>query len=135
MAGAALHGVPWVGIGFNGDLAWTHTTSFASRFTLYELQLNPDDPLQYRYEDEWRDITSEDVTIQVKLDDGSLEERTHTFYRSHYGPIVSLGEISGLLGTWPLPNGNLYSMRDANALRRHPGHRSVPGHGAGAHRR
>ena len=25
VAGAALHGMPWVGIGFNGDLAWTHT--------------------------------------------------------------------------------------------------------------
>ena len=117
VAGAALHGVPWVGIGFNGDLAWTHTTSFASRFTLYELQLNPDDPLQYRYEDEWRDITSEDVTIQVRMDDGSLEERSHTFYSSHYGPIVSLTQVSNLLGGWPLPNGNLYSMRDANALR------------------
>ena len=116
VAGAALHGVPWVGIGFNGDLAWTHTTSFASRFTLYELQLNPDDPLQYRYEDEWRDIISEDVTILVRMDDGSLEERSHTFYRSHYGPIVSLTQVSDLLGSWPLPNGNLYSMRDANAL-------------------
>ena len=115
VAGAALHGVPWVGIGFNGDLAWTHTTSFASRFTLYELQLNPDDPLQYRYEDEWRDITSEDVTIQVRMDDGSLDERSHTFYSSHYGPIVSLAQVSDQLGSWPLPNGNLYSMRDANA--------------------
>ena len=116
VAGAALHGVPWVGIGFNGDLAWTHTTSFATRFTLYELELNPEDPLQYRYEDEWRDIVSEDVTILVKLEDGSLEERTHTFYRSHYGPIVSLGEVSDLLGGWPLPNGNLFTVRDANAL-------------------
>ena len=117
VAGAALHGVPWVGIGFNGDLAWTHTTSFAARFTLYELQLNPDDPLQYRYEDEWRDITTGEATIQVKLDDGSLEERSHTFYLSHYGPIVGLGEITELLGGWPLPNGNLLTLRDANALR------------------
>ena len=117
VAGAALHGVPWVGIGFNGDLAWTHTTSFAARFTLYELQLNPDDPLQYRYEDEWRDITTGEATIQVKLEDGSLEERSHTFYRSHYGPIVGLDEITELLGGWPLPNGNLLTLRDANALR------------------
>lgn len=116
VAGAALHGVPWVGIGFNGDLAWTHTTSFASRFTLYELELNPEDPLQYRYEDEWRDIASEEVAIQVRLEDGSLEERRHRFYRSHFGPIVSLSEISELLATWPLPNGKLYTMRDANAL-------------------
>ena len=115
VAGAALHGMPWVGIGFNGDLAWTHTTSFAARFTLYELQLNPDDPMQYRYEGAWRDITAEEATIRVRLDDGSLEERTHTFYRSHFGPIVSLREIIPLLGTWPLPNGSLLTLRDANA--------------------
>ena len=114
VAGAALHGMPWVGIGFNGDLAWTHTTSFAARFTLYELQLNPDDPMQYRYENEWRDITTEDATIRVRLEDGSLEERTHTFYRSHFGPIVSLREITPLLGTWPLLNGGLFTLRDAN---------------------
>ena len=117
VAGAALHGMPWVGIGFNGDLAWTHTTSFAARFTLYELQLNADDPMQYRYEDEWRDITTEEVTIRVRLEDGSFEERTHTFYRSHFGPIVSLREIIPLLGAWPLPNGNLFTLRDANAAR------------------
>ena len=117
VAGAALHGMPWVGIGFNSDLAWTHTTSFAARFTLYELQLNPDDPMQYRYEDEWRDITTEEATIRVRLDDGSLEERSHTFYRSHFGPIVSLREIIPLLGTWPLLNGNLLTLRDANAPR------------------
>ncbi|MDE0190899.1 MAG: penicillin acylase family protein, partial [Gammaproteobacteria bacterium] len=117
VAGAALHGIPWVGVGFNRDVAWTHTTSFATRFTLYELQLNPDDPLQYRYEDEWRDITAHDVQIEVKLDDGSLETRTHTFYRSHYGPIVDLGVLSSVLAGWPMSNGNLFTFRDANALR------------------
>ena len=117
VAGAALHGIPWVGIGFNADVAWTHTTSFATRFTLYELQLNPSDAMQYRFGDDWRDITTTDVTIEVKLDDGSLEERTHTFYRSHYGPIVSLGELNDFLAGWPMPNGNLFTFRDANALR------------------
>ncbi|MXX87207.1 MAG: hypothetical protein F4Y71_12190 [Acidobacteria bacterium] len=117
VAGAALHGMPWVGIGFNRDLAWTHTTSFAARFTLYELQLNPDDPMQYRYEGEWRNITTEEATIRVRLEDGSTEERTHTFYRSHFGPIVSLSEIIPLLGGWPLPNGSLLTLRDANAPR------------------
>ena len=117
VAGAALHGIPWVGIGFNADVAWTHTTSFATRFTLYELQLNPDDPLQYRYDDEWRDITAHDVAIEVKLDNGSRETRTHTFYRSHYGPIVDLGVLSSALAGWPMSNGSLFTFRDANALR------------------
>ncbi|MDE0443860.1 MAG: penicillin acylase family protein [Gammaproteobacteria bacterium] len=117
VAGAALHGIPWVGIGFNGDVAWTHTTSFATRFTLYERQLNSDDPRQYRYENDWRDITAHEVEITVKLDDGSRETRTHTFYRSHYGPIVDLGVVSSALAGWPMSNGNLFTYRDANALR------------------
>ena len=117
VAGAALQGLPWVGIGFNDSLAWTHTTSFATRFTLYELKLNPEDFMQYRYDGEWRDITTEEVAIQVTLADGSLEERTHTFYRSHFGPIVNLKEISSLFDAWPLANGTVLALRDANSLR------------------
>jgi len=117
VAGAALQGLPWVGIGFNSDLAWTHTTSFATRFTLYELELNPLDLMQYRYDGEWRDITTEEVAIQAQLEDGLLEERTHTFYRSHFGPIVNLKEISPLFRTWPLANGSVLALRDANTSR------------------
>ena len=117
VAGAALHGIPWVGIGFNRHVAWTHTTSFATRFTLYELQLNPADPMQYRYEDAWRDITEHETVIRIRQPDGSLEERSHTFFRSHHGPIVSLGEVQELLGGWPLANGSIFAARDANAGR------------------
>ena len=117
VAGAALQGLPWIGIGFNADLAWTHTTSFATRFTLYELELNPDNLLQYRYEGEWRDITTEDVTIQVKGQDGMLEDRAHTFYRSHFGPVINLKELNGLFDPWPLANGSVLALRDANEPR------------------
>ena len=117
VAGAALQGLPWIGIGFNRDLAWTHTTSFATRFTLHELQLNPDNLMQYRYDGQWRDITTEEVAIQVKGPDGALEERTHTFYRSHFGPVVNLRELSGLFDPWPLANGSVLALRDANQPR------------------
>ena len=117
VAGAALQGLPWIGIGFNADLAWTHTTSFATRFTLYELELNPDNLLQYRYEGEWRDITTKDIAIQVKGPDGTLEERTHTFYRSHFGPVINLKELNGLFDPWPLANGSVLALRDANEPR------------------
>src|SRR3546814_5270324 len=48
--GASLYGLPAVLIGFNDHFAWSHTVSTASRFTLYELTLNPLNPKQYLYD-------------------------------------------------------------------------------------
>lgn len=115
VAGASLQGLPFIGIGFNKDLAWTHTVSFSTRFSLYELKLNPDDPMQYLYDGEFRDITQETVSIQVKLEDGSMETREKTFYSSHYGLIINLGGVSSLLGGWPVLGDSLLTLRDANA--------------------
>jgi len=116
VAGAALHGFPFIGIGFNRDVAWTHTVSFANRFSLYELKLNPDNPLQYDYDGEWRDIVPQTVTIQVKQADGTLEDREQIFYVSHYGPVVNLKGVSPALDGWPMFNGSVLAFRDANIL-------------------
>lgn len=114
VAGAALQGFPFIGIGFNKDVAWTHTVSFANRFTLFELPLNPDNPLQYEFDGEWEDIDSTEVSIDVKLADGSLEQRSFTFYTTRYGPVVNLRGFSPLLDGWPMLNGSILAFRDAN---------------------
>ncbi|MBM69724.1 MAG: hypothetical protein CME43_09640 [Haliea sp.] len=116
VAGAALHGFPFIGIGFNRDVAWTHTVSLANRFSLYELKLNPDNPLQYDYDGEWRDIVPQTVTIQVRQPDGSLQDREQVFYVSHYGPVVNLKGVASLLDGWPMFNGSVLAFRDANIL-------------------
>ncbi|HAN28984.1 MAG TPA: hypothetical protein DCP75_14925, partial [Haliea salexigens] len=116
VAGAALHGFPFIGIGFNQDVAWTHTVSLANRFSLYELKLNPDNPLQYDYDGEWRDIDPQTVTIQVRQPDGSLQDREQVFYVSQYGPVVNLKGVTPLLDGWPMFNGSVLAFRDANIL-------------------
>jgi acyl-homoserine-lactone acylase len=112
--GATLQGLPMVGIGFNRHLAWSHTTSFANRFTLFELSLNPDNPLQYQYDGERLDITEATVSARVRLDDGRTEVREHTFFVWRDGLIVNLGAQSPLLAGWPLPGNKLLAFRDAN---------------------
>jgi len=114
MMGASLHGVPLILIGFNKDVAWSHTVSTAQRFTLFEVELVPGDPYKYRYDDEERDIETVPITIEVKLEDGSIEERTENIYLTHYGPIVELGGIVDIVGGWPTPAGTLFSSADAN---------------------
>jgi acyl-homoserine-lactone acylase len=86
----------------------------SGRFTFFELVLNPQNPLQYEYDGELRDIEAHPVTIERRLPDGSLEMLEHTFYSSHYGPIVDLAAFDPLLGGWPNALGTVMSYRDAN---------------------
>jgi acyl-homoserine-lactone acylase len=114
VAGASLQGLPFIAIGFNKDIAWTHTVSFSTRFTLFDLKLNPDNPLQYEFDGAMRDITPVEIQAKITLADGSVENRSHTFYESHFGPVVNLASVDPLLGGWPMINGNVLAFRDAN---------------------
>lgn len=113
--GASLHGIPLVNIGFNKDIAWTHTVSFANRLTLYELRLNPNNPLQYEYDGQMRDITKTDVSLKQLNGDGTTTTVDRSLYSSHFGPILNLKSQNALLDGWPIAvSGTVFSFRDAN---------------------
>jgi acyl-homoserine-lactone acylase len=112
--GVALVGLPMPVMGFNKDLAWTHTVATGERFTFFELTLNPDNPLQYLYDGEYRDIEPDTVSIERRLEDGSIETLEHTFYSSHFGPMVDLAAFDAILAGWPNVFGTAFSYRDAN---------------------
>jgi acyl-homoserine-lactone acylase len=86
--GVQLSGLPGIGIGFTENFAWTHTVSAGNRFTAYRLELVPGSPTTYVYGEGQRNMTSEDVTVEVRGDDGRLSAVTRTMWSSHYGPII-----------------------------------------------
>jgi acyl-homoserine-lactone acylase len=88
--GASLSGVPGVLIGFNKNVAWTHTVSAGYRMTLYSLNLVPGDPTKYVYGDKTVAMMSKDVTIQVLGADGTMAAKTQTMWSSQYGPMLKL---------------------------------------------
>ena len=112
--GASLHGFPLINVGFNNSVAWTHTVSTGNRFTLYELKLDPSDPLRYEYDGGFRDITQQVVTAQQIGEGGVVEDVEHVFYMSEYGPILNLGGVTPLLDGWPTFAGTIYALKDAN---------------------
>ncbi|RKH68024.1 penicillin acylase family protein [Corallococcus aberystwythensis] len=87
--GVSLLGVPAINIGFNRDIAWTHTVTASSHMTLYRLKLVPGDPTAYVYDGAVRRMTSRTVTAAVRGDDGGMTQETRTFWRSHYGPMLA----------------------------------------------
>ena len=99
--GASLLAGNFVAIGFNKDIAWTHTVSTALRFTLFELELNPENPMQYRHGDRYRDI--EKIEVSVPTADGDSEQ---TVYMTHHGPLLVGNGLQ-----WS--NERAYAIRDA----------------------
>ena len=63
MYGATLLGAPLVLIGFNRDVAWTHTVTSALHFTVYRLDLVKDDPTSYVYDGQPRAMEKNDKII------------------------------------------------------------------------
>ena len=112
VAGSSLYGVPLVLIGHTRGLAWSHTVSTAFRFTPFELKLVPGSPTTYLYNGQPREMTSQELTVEVRAEDGSVSKVSRTLYSSHHGPITT-----GIIGTpiFPWTPATAYAMGDANA--------------------
>ncbi|HEV3428621.1 MAG TPA: penicillin acylase family protein [Paraburkholderia sp.] len=94
VAGVSFLGVPVIVIGFNRDVAWTHTVSTARRFGIFELKLVPGHPTQYLYDGRVQSLDAVPVTVQVRNADGTLAPVTRTLYRSRFGPLVDLSSMA-----------------------------------------
>ncbi|MBC8954580.1 penicillin acylase family protein [Xenorhabdus sp. PB62.4] len=90
VSGVAFLGIPLIQIGFNENIAWSHTVSTAARMGFYELSLAPDDPLSYLRDGKIIKMQANTITVQVKQDSGTLTPVTRTLYKSEYGPLVNI---------------------------------------------
>ena len=94
--GVSIGTYPMVSIGFNKDVAWSHTVSTGKRFTLYELALDPADPTAYLVDGKSEKMTSRTIAGR-------------TLWSTRWGPLVVIPR-AGL--TWNAKTA--YALRDAN---------------------
>jgi acyl-homoserine-lactone acylase len=85
MEGGTLMGFPLIGIGFNRNIAWTHTVSTDQRFIAYQLQLVPGDPTSYYVDG--KPVKMGHITVSVHY--GSKTVR-HTFYTTRWGTVTTV---------------------------------------------
>lgn len=104
--GASLGGGPFPTIGFNKDIAWTHTVTAARHFTVFELKLDPQDPTAYWVDGKKEQMTEQ--TVLVPMPGGAPAVR-RILYSTRYGPMVA-NPAAGLV--WSAERG--FAMRDAN---------------------
>jgi acyl-homoserine-lactone acylase len=106
--GSSIYGFPLVNIGFNQNVAWSHTVSTARRFVVRELTLAAGDPTAYVYDGDVIPMTTENVTVQVLQPDDSLAPVSHTFYFTQWGPMMILPPLA----FWTSATG--YTLHDIN---------------------
>ena len=87
--GASLMGVPLINIGFNRNVAWTHTVSSAPRFVAVMLELDASNPTRYDHYGTMTDMVSEVASIEVKQSDGSVEVLERSLWHSEFGPVIN----------------------------------------------
>jgi acyl-homoserine-lactone acylase len=88
--GVILGGIPLVVIGFNKDVAWTHTVTTAVHFTTFRLALDPADPSHQTYLSDGvpEKLIPRTVSVTSLQPDGRLTQRSKTFYFSKYGAVM-----------------------------------------------
>lgn len=107
--GVGIGTYPMVSIGFNKDVAWSHTVSTGKRFTFYEVTLAEGDPTTYLVDGKPEKMTARKISAQIPGPDGPLQTREHTVWSTRWGPLVVVPR-AGL--TWNAKTA--YALRDAN---------------------
>jgi len=110
--GGSLMGMPGViNIGFNENVAWTHTFSSAEHFVVYQLTLNSQDPAQMTQviDGANRLITERELVIDVAVAPGQTIKLAKKSYATHHGPMIVVpGNFE-----WG-PGGSAFAIKDAN---------------------
>lgn len=108
--GASLGQTAIVQIGFNKDVAWSHTVSTGKRFTLHELSLAPNDPTAYVVDGQVQKMQPRTVSIRVRGADGAVTSKSTTVWSTRWGPVI-VNPRAGL--NWTTKTA--YALQDANS--------------------
>ena len=104
--GVGLAGTPLPTLGFNKDIAWTHTVTEAKHFTLYQLTLDPADPTRYIVDGESMAMTSQTVTVPMPEGAPAV---TRTLYSTRFGPVFVVPRMGV---SWSAASA--FALKDAN---------------------
>jgi len=111
VSGASFLGLPMVQIGFNDNVAWSHTVSTARRFGFFQLTLAPNDPTSYLLDGQAVKMKANPITVEVRQASGATATVSRTLYKTEYGPMVNLASMNPALG-WN--TASAFAMRDIN---------------------
>lgn len=120
VSGVSILGVPFPSLSHSRWCSVAMTTGGPDTSDIYEEELNPANPRQYKYDGQWREMTVRKEKIRV-LVDGKLNEKEVEIEYSHHGPIVAHKNGKGYAMAIPYMNeigltDQIYEMNIARNL-------------------
>ena len=88
--GSSFPGVPSVVLGHNENIAWGATTVTSDNVDLFQLQINPENENQYKYNGKWIDFELIDEPIRVQDRDKPID---FIVKLSKFGPVMEFIEL------------------------------------------
>ena len=85
--GALFPGAPSILHGCNEYLGWAHTVNNPDKTDVYQLEINPVNPLQYKMDGHWQTLEEETARLKVKLLGIVLSVKKKIHY-SKFGPTM-----------------------------------------------
>ncbi len=98
ITGGLLAGGPCILHGVNENLGWAHTVNYCDRIDEYQLEMNPEKPLQYKFDGQWLDLEVKTIKLKIKGIPINVKRKV---YWSKYGATMKneQGFFSMRLGT------------------------------------
>jgi penicillin G amidase len=85
VTGVAIPGEPFIVAGHNENIAWGETNLMVDDIDLFAEKINPENPDQYFYNGEWKDMVLKKEIIKIK----GGEKDSILLRFTHRGPIIS----------------------------------------------
>ena len=85
--GANFPGAPCILHGCNEYLGWAHTVNAPDKLDVYQLEMNPKNKLQYKFDGNWETLEVKTAPLKVKVA-GVIAPLGKKAYWSKYGPTI-----------------------------------------------
>jgi len=87
--GGLLAGGPCILHGVNENLGWAHTVNYCDRMDEYQLEMNPENKLQYKFDGAWVGLEVKTVKLKIKGIPITIKRKV---YWSKYGATMKNNE-------------------------------------------
>lgn len=85
--GALFPGGPVIFVGVNENLGWTHTVNYQDKVDVFQLEMNPANKKQYKFDGKWETLEAKKVKLKVKMGAFMIPVKKEALW-SKYGATI-----------------------------------------------